>query len=96
MQSKVGTASERLLGLAPTIRALEHYRFVGSGIDPGPQLTSARLAAFTLEECNQGLAEDLAGAVAGCAAVKRADGEFRQLAAIEAVHAAFGKLELAP
>jgi hypothetical protein len=54
-----------------------------------------RLAAVTLQECNQGLAEGLAGAVAGCAAIKRADGEFRQLAAIEAVHAAFRKLELA-
>jgi hypothetical protein len=68
LQSKVGTAGERLLGLAPTVRALEHYRFVGSVIDPGPQLTAARLASLTLADCNESLPEGLASALAGCAA----------------------------
>jgi hypothetical protein len=94
LQSKAGTASERLLGLAPIIRALEHYRFVGSIIDPGPQLTAARLASLALAECNDSLPEDLASALARCAASKRADGEFAQLAAIEALHAAFEKQQL--
>ena len=91
VQNKHGSASERLLGLAPTIRALERYRFVGSSIDPGPQLAAARLAALALTECKLDLPEDLASAVAGCAAIKRADGEFQQLAAIEALQRAFEK-----
>jgi hypothetical protein len=94
LQDKTSTASEKLLGLAPTLQALERYRFVASGIDAGPLLTAARLAAMTLAACNQSLPEDLANAVAECAAGKREDGELRRLAAIEALNAAFEKLEL--
>jgi hypothetical protein len=94
LEGKVGTADARLLNLAPIIRALERYRFVASGIDPGPQLAATRLAANTLVECQQRLPEDLAKAVSDCAASKRADGEFQQLAVIEAANAAFEKQEL--
>jgi hypothetical protein len=94
LEGKAGTASDRLLSLAPTIRALERYRFVASGIDPGPQLAAARLAANALAECNQDLPEDLAEAISKCAASKRADGELQQLAVIEAANAAFEKQEL--
>ncbi|MGY4303812.1 hypothetical protein ACVIJ6_001055 [Bradyrhizobium sp. USDA 4369] len=85
LQSKSGTASDRLLGLAPTIRALEHYRFVGSVIDPGPQLTTVRLASLTLAKCSDSLLEDLATALADCAASKRGDKEIQQLSRIEAL-----------
>ncbi|MBH5371013.1 hypothetical protein [Bradyrhizobium glycinis] len=91
LQSKAGSASERLLGLAPTIRALERYRFLAHAPDPGPQLTAARLASLSLIDCNLDLAEDLTTAMAGCAASKRSDGEFKQLSAVEALQRAFEK-----
>jgi hypothetical protein len=95
LQDKTCTASEKLLGLAPIIRALERYRFVASAIDTGQLLTTARLSAATLVTCNQNLPEDLATTVLQCAASTRKDGELRRLAAIEALNAAFEKLELA-
>ncbi|MCK1641476.1 hypothetical protein IVA95_29005 [Bradyrhizobium sp. 157] len=91
MQSKHGSASERLLGLATTIRALERYRFLANAADPGPQLAAARLAALSLMECNLDLPEDLATAIAECATSKRSDGEFKQLSAIEALQRVFEK-----
>jgi Apea-like HEPN len=94
LERKVVTASARLLSLAPTVRALERYRFVASGIEPGPQLAAVRLAANALVECNQSLPEDVANAVSKCAAGKRADGEFQQLSAIEAANAVFQKQDL--
>jgi hypothetical protein len=89
-------AGERLLRLAPTIRMLERYRFVASSTDVGPLLAAAQLACRTLAACNQCLPEDLANAVAKCAASERKDSDFRRLAAIEALNDAFDKLELAP
>jgi hypothetical protein len=91
LQSKDSSARERLLSLAPTIRALERYRFLANAPDPGPQLAAARLATLSLMECNPDLPEDLATAVAGCAASKRSDGEFKQLSAVEALHRLFEK-----
>jgi hypothetical protein len=91
LEDKAGTASARLLSVAPIIRALERYRFVASGIDPGPQLAAVRLAANALAECNQTLPDDLVEIVAKCAASKRADGEFQQLAIIESANAVFEK-----
>lgn len=93
LQNKTGTASERLLGLVPTIRALERYHFVANGIDVGPLMTVAQLAAMALVACNQSLPEDLANAVTKCAGSKRADGELRRLAAIEVLNKAFEKPE---
>jgi hypothetical protein len=73
---------------------LKRYRFVAGGIDTGPLLTAARLAATTLAACDQLLPDDLANALAKCAASKREDGELRRLAAIETLNAAFEKLEI--
>ncbi|MGY0576229.1 hypothetical protein ACTGJ9_038820 [Bradyrhizobium sp. RDM12] len=91
LQSKAGSAGERLLSLAPTLRALERYRFLANAPDPGPQLVASRLAALSLMECNLNLPEDLATTIAECAASKRSDGEFKQLSAIEALQRAFEK-----
>lgn len=65
------------------------------GIDVGAQLTAVRLSASVLGDCTLSLAEDVANAVAACAASKRADGEFKQLTAIEALHSVFKKQDLA-
>jgi hypothetical protein len=94
LEGKTSTPSERLLGVAPIIQALQRYRFVASGIETGPMLTAARLASTTLAACNQDLHEDLASAVTKCAASKREDRELQRLAAIEVLNAAFEKLEL--
>lgn len=94
LDGSVGSASERLLTIAPIIQALERYRFVASGNEIGPMLTAARLASKTLVACNQSLPENLANAVTRCAASKREHGELERLATIEALDAAFKKLEL--
>jgi hypothetical protein len=94
LEGKTGTASERLLSAAPIIQALQRYRFVASGIEFGPMLTSARLASVTLAACNQDMPADVASAVTICAASKRDDGELQRLAAIQALDAAFKKVEL--
>ncbi|MCK1705025.1 hypothetical protein IVA86_27360 [Bradyrhizobium sp. 146] len=95
LQRKADTVSKRLTALEPVMRALERYRFVYGSIDLGSQLTAVRLSASALGECNLSLAEDLANAVAGCAASKRADGELKQLAAIDALRSVFEKQDLA-
>lgn len=94
LQGKVGAPSKRLLGLTPIMEALERYQFVASVNDTGPLLAAAQLAASALAACKQNLPEDLANAVAKCAASKREDGELRRLAAIEALNAVFEKMGL--
>jgi hypothetical protein len=95
LQAEIGTPNEKLLSAVPIIQALERYRFVASSLDPGPLLTAARRASAMLAACNQNLSEDLSSAISKCAASNRADGELRQLAAIEELNATFQKLELA-
>ncbi|MEJ1968463.1 MAG: hypothetical protein WDN03_07510 [Rhizomicrobium sp.] len=94
LQEKTGTPGEKLLGLTPTVQALERYRFVASAVDTGPLLTASRLASAMLAACNQSLPDELANALAGCAAGKREDGELRRLAGIETLNAAFEKQAL--
>lgn len=94
LRGEIGTSCERLLSVTPTIRALERYRFVASGVDPGLLLTAARLGAVTLAACNQRLPEELTNSLARCATTKREEGELRQLAAIETLYMAFEKTEL--
>jgi hypothetical protein len=68
LEGKTGSASERLLSLAPVIQGLERYRLVAHVADSGPMLSAARLTSRTLAACNQDLPEELANALKMCAA----------------------------
>lgn len=95
LQDEIRNAGEKLLSLAPIIRALERYRFVDSVIDPRPQIAAVRLAALALLKCDLELSEPLKNAMARCGSVKRSDSEFEKLAGIEALHGLLKEQELA-
>jgi hypothetical protein len=94
LKGSAGTPSERLLALAPTVQALERYHFVASGIESGPRLAAASLAAAALSKCDHSLPDEVAKALASCASSKREDSELNRLAAVAALDEAFGKPEL--
>jgi hypothetical protein len=95
LKSDEGTPSERILSIEPTLRALERYQFVASGIEPGPTVTAVQLAAIALAACQEELPQELSDSLAACATSKRQDGEVERMEKIERLYGVFGTLNLA-
>lgn len=94
LEADAGTASQKLLGLVSTVRALERYRFVMSGTEIGTMLAAVKLSSATLVACNQYLSPEVTGALTTCSAIKREDGELSLLGAAKLLNEAFKKLDL--
>jgi len=89
-----GTPSERLLSIAPTLRALHRYQFVSGVFEAGPAIAAVRAAAAALVSCGQELEQELGEAVVGAASGIRRDVEVQRLESIELLHGVFEKLSL--
>lgn len=92
LEVKTTSPNEKLLGLEPTIRAIERYQFVASNVSTGPAITAVRQVCIALTACGQELPLELADALAACASSKRQDGEARELEVIECLDCVFEKL----
>lgn len=86
--------SERLLGIASTVEALEYYRFVATAVDTPVLLSAAKRAAATLEACKLNLPDEVKDCLAKLSQGKRKDGERTQLEAVSNVVDALEKAEL--
>ncbi len=64
-----------------------------STVDPGPLITSVRLASATLAACNQSLPQDIVNSLSKCASIRREDSELHRLSAVEELNGQFKKLE---